>query len=178
MGKSSMNKRKQLENHKLTCDDIGPSMSAGKLLTQEEAEREALAISIYERYSIRGGEICRDDIQNMQKKITKVNHSKAELMGLLRNVMCQVGVTTIIAEFLILDMPIDRDTLILVGRGVLHTCGGILNTIKRITSTFDETMGTYADKAESSRPKRSRQYKTVKEVLLPQVHHEFLQWEG
>nr|GEZ79129.1 hypothetical protein [Tanacetum cinerariifolium] len=48
-----------------------------------------------------------------------------------------VGVTTIIAEFLILDMPIDRDTLILVGRGVPRTYGGILNTIKRITSTFD-----------------------------------------
>ncbi|GKC84515.1 hypothetical protein Tco_1140232, partial [Tanacetum coccineum] len=30
----------------------------------------------------------------------------------------------------------------------------------------------------SSRPKRSRQYETVKEVLLPQVYHEFLEWEG
>nr|GFB91404.1 hypothetical protein [Tanacetum cinerariifolium] len=97
MGKSSMNKRKQLENHKLTCDDIGPSMSAGKLLTQEEAEREALTISICKRYSIRGGETCRDDIHKLQKKITMVNHSKAELMGLLRNVMWQVCVTTIIA---------------------------------------------------------------------------------
>ncbi|GKG18759.1 hypothetical protein Tco_0373057, partial [Tanacetum coccineum] len=35
------------------------------------------------------------------------------------------------------DMPIDRDTLILVGRGFLYTCGSILNTIERITSTFD-----------------------------------------
>ncbi|GJX65098.1 hypothetical protein Tco_0299441, partial [Tanacetum coccineum] len=50
----------------------------------------------------------------------------------------EVGVTTIIAKFLILDMPIDRDTPILVGRGFLHTCGSILNTIERIRSTFDE----------------------------------------
>ncbi|GJW67740.1 hypothetical protein Tco_0122164 [Tanacetum coccineum] len=66
-----------------------------------------------------------------------LNHSKAEPIGFLRDVMCQVGVTTIIAKFLILDMPIDRDTPILVGRGFLHTCGGILNTIDSITSTFD-----------------------------------------
>ncbi|GKC54835.1 hypothetical protein Tco_1077580, partial [Tanacetum coccineum] len=30
----------------------------------------------------------------------------------------------------------------------------------------------------SSRTKRSRQYETVEEVLLPKVHHEFLEWEG
>nr|GEY47873.1 retrotransposon Orf1 [Tanacetum cinerariifolium] len=34
------------------------------------------------------------------------------------------------------------------------------------------------DETESSRPKRSRKYKTMEEVLLPQVHHEFLEWEG
>ncbi|GKB32872.1 hypothetical protein Tco_0872273 [Tanacetum coccineum] len=41
-----------------------------------------------------------------------------------------------------------------------------------------ETMGTHDDEAESSRSKRPRQYETVEEVLLPQVHHEFLLWEG
>nr|GEV08665.1 hypothetical protein [Tanacetum cinerariifolium] len=32
---------------------------------------------------------------------------------------------------------LERDTPILVGRGFLYTCGSILNTIERITSTFD-----------------------------------------
>ncbi|GJT95806.1 retrotransposon ORF1 [Tanacetum coccineum] len=40
------------------------------------------------------------------------------------------------------------------------------------------TIGGNNDEAGSSRTKRSRQYKTVEEVLLPQVHHEFLLWEG
>ncbi|GKG17350.1 hypothetical protein Tco_0362307, partial [Tanacetum coccineum] len=40
------------------------------------------------------------------------------------------------------------------------------------------TMGTHDDEAGSSRSKRSRQNETVEEVLLPQVHHEFLLWEG
>nr|GEZ86882.1 hypothetical protein [Tanacetum cinerariifolium] len=34
------------------------------------------------------------------------------------------------------------------------------------------------DEAGSSRTKHSRQYETVDEVLLPQVHHEFFEWEG
>ncbi|GKC11505.1 hypothetical protein Tco_1008287 [Tanacetum coccineum] len=52
MGKNSRNKRKQLEKYQLIYSDIGPSMSTRTPLTQEEDEREALAISIYERYSI------------------------------------------------------------------------------------------------------------------------------
>nr|GEU63419.1 hypothetical protein [Tanacetum cinerariifolium] len=39
-------------------------------------------------------------------------------MGVLKDVPCQVGVTTIIAKFLILDMPIDRDAPILTFRAV------------------------------------------------------------
>ncbi|GJX78259.1 hypothetical protein Tco_0325070 [Tanacetum coccineum] len=40
------------------------------------------------------------------------------------------------------------------------------------------SMGGKDDEAGSSRSKHSRQYETVEEVLLPQVHHEFLLWEG
>ncbi|GJZ01690.1 hypothetical protein Tco_0519651 [Tanacetum coccineum] len=40
------------------------------------------------------------------------------------------------------------------------------------------TMGTHDDEAGSSKSKNSRQYETMEEVLLPQVHHEFLLWEG
>ncbi|GJY63162.1 hypothetical protein Tco_0464622 [Tanacetum coccineum] len=39
------------------------------------------------------------------------------------------------------------------------------------------SMGTHNDEAGSSRSKRSRQHETVEEVLLPQIHHEFLLWK-
>ncbi|GKC03213.1 hypothetical protein Tco_0994823 [Tanacetum coccineum] len=181
IGKNSRNTRKQLEKYQLIYSDIGPSMSTGTTLTQELAEREALAISIYERYSILEeerpvietmdysdkykkilDEICvdkrkldgmnkedeeaiikikgesliekddpgafvipirlegkinlnalvdtssdinvipyriykelgREEVQNVKKGISMLNHSKAEPMGLLSNVLCQVGVTT------------------------------------------------------------------------------------
>ncbi|GKD92874.1 hypothetical protein Tco_1372711 [Tanacetum coccineum] len=40
------------------------------------------------------------------------------------------------------------------------------------------TIGTHDAKAGSSRTKRSRQHEIVERVLLPRVHHEFLEWEG
>nr|GEU62718.1 hypothetical protein [Tanacetum cinerariifolium] len=64
-----------------------------------------------------------------------VNHTQAEPMGILTNVLCQVGVTTIISKFVILD--IDQDASIVVGRGFLYTIGGIVNTPERLFSTFD-----------------------------------------
>ncbi|GKD52645.1 hypothetical protein Tco_1281621 [Tanacetum coccineum] len=160
-------------------------------------------------------------------------------MGILTNVLCQVGVTTLIAKFLIPNIPIDRDSPIVVGRGFLRTIGGIVNTSKRLFLTFDgfchqtfraarsdvmrnaksdsddkedyqikrnkfgalvygpnlapylncndpaerslaikTAIGTHDDEAGSSRSKRPRQNETVEEVLLLQVHHEFLLWEG
>ncbi|GJY30138.1 hypothetical protein Tco_0413633 [Tanacetum coccineum] len=226
------------------------------------------------------------------EKLGREEIKKVEPMGILTNVLCQVGVTTIIAKFLILDIPNDRDAPIVVGRGFLYIIGGIVNTPERLFLTFDgichqtfraarfdvlrtaesdsddeeeyeikrnkfgapiygpkpatylncndpaersialqeiinsfrkisvwkkvvsflgslpaplqhvdwkpdykgsytneeeakgewrteiKTMGGNDDKAGSSRSKRSRQYETLEEVLLPQVHHEFLLWEG
>ncbi|GKA93327.1 DNA-directed DNA polymerase [Tanacetum coccineum] len=79
----------------------------------------------------------REDMKKVDRGITMINHTQAEAMGKLSNVLCQVGVTTIIAKFLILDIPIDRDAPIVVGRGFLHTMGSILNASERIFSTFD-----------------------------------------
>ncbi|GJR99345.1 hypothetical protein Tco_0315854 [Tanacetum coccineum] len=40
------------------------------------------------------------------------------------------------------------------------------------------TSGAYDHEAGSSRAKRSRNVETVEEALLPDVHHEFLEWSG
>ncbi|GKC54726.1 hypothetical protein Tco_1077471 [Tanacetum coccineum] len=77
-------------------------------------------------------------MKKVGRGITMINHTQAEAMGILTNVLCQVGVTTLIAKFLILDIPIDRDSLILVGRGFLRTIGGIVNTPEILFSTFDK----------------------------------------
>ncbi|GKB59394.1 ribonuclease H-like domain-containing protein, partial [Tanacetum coccineum] len=82
-------------------------------------------------------ELGRDRVKKVNRGITMINRSVAKPMGLLKDVLYQVGVTTIIAKLLILDTPIDRDAPIVVGRGFLFTCGNVLNTISRVMSTYD-----------------------------------------
>ncbi|GKA84763.1 reverse transcriptase domain-containing protein [Tanacetum coccineum] len=82
-------------------------------------------------------QLGREEMKKVNKEITMINHTQAEAMGILTNVLCQVGVTTLIAKFLILDIPINRDALIVVGRGFLRTISGIVNTLERLFSTFD-----------------------------------------
>nr|GFC29477.1 hypothetical protein [Tanacetum cinerariifolium] len=79
-----------------------------------------------------------EETKNIDRGITMINHTQVEAMGKLSNVLCQLGVTTIIAKFLILDIPIDCDAPIMVGRGFLYTMGSILNTSDRLFLTFDE----------------------------------------
>ncbi|GKA04718.1 hypothetical protein Tco_0683838 [Tanacetum coccineum] len=191
-----------MENLDMFYQDIGPSSSAGRHLTQEEAAKEELAMRISQRYAlleeerpvietmtyndkykkilneiwkdkveldgktmkedeeavkrIKGealkekndpgafifpirleGKLGRDDLKNEDRGMTMINHTQAEAMGKLSNVLCQVGVTTLIVEFLILDIPINRDSPIVVGRGFLRAIGGMINTSDRIFSTFD-----------------------------------------
>ncbi|GJW45016.1 hypothetical protein Tco_0073815 [Tanacetum coccineum] len=63
--------------------------------------------------------IGREDMKKVDRGITMIDHTQAEAMGKLSNVLCQVGVTTIIAKFIILDIPIDHDAPIVVVRGFL-----------------------------------------------------------
>nr|GFA07588.1 hypothetical protein [Tanacetum cinerariifolium] len=79
----------------------------------------------------------REDIKKVDRGITMIIHTQAEAMGVLTNILCQVGLTTIIAKFLILDIPINRDPPIVAGRGFLYTISSILNTPKKLFSTFD-----------------------------------------
>ncbi|GJY03931.1 pescadillo [Tanacetum coccineum] len=279
MGKSNRNKKRAMENLNLFYQDIGPSSSTGRHLTQEEAAKEELAIRISQRYALLEEErpvietmayndkykkildeiwkdkveldgktvkedkeavkrikgealkekddpgafifpirlegkvnknaladtgsdintmpyrifetLGREDMKKVDRGITMINHTQAEAMGKLSNVLCQVGVTTIIAKFLILDIPIDRDAPIVVGQGFLHMMGSILNASERIFSTFDGvchqtfraarfdvlitvesdsddeedyTSGTHNGEAGSSRSKRPRQHEPVEEL--------------
>nr|GEV29266.1 hypothetical protein [Tanacetum cinerariifolium] len=63
----------------------------------------------------------REEMKKVDRGIIMINHTQTEAMGILFNVLCQVGVTTIIANFIILDIPIDRDAQIVVGRGFLDS---------------------------------------------------------
>ncbi|GKD59432.1 mutator type transposase [Tanacetum coccineum] len=82
-------------------------------------------------------ELGREHVKPVCHNMSMLNHYEAEPIGMLKDILCQVCVTTVIAKFLILNMPVDRTVPIIVGRSFLHTCGGIINTLKGTTSTFD-----------------------------------------
>ncbi|GKD03135.1 reverse transcriptase domain-containing protein [Tanacetum coccineum] len=82
-------------------------------------------------------ELGREHVKPVSYNVSRLNHSEAKLMGMLKDILRQVGVITVIARFLILDMPVDRTVPIIIGRSFLHTCGGIINTLKGTTSTSD-----------------------------------------
>nr|GEW71326.1 hypothetical protein [Tanacetum cinerariifolium] len=161
MRKSNRNKKRAMENLNFFYRDIRTSSLAGGHLTQEEAAKEALAIRISQTFTLL--EKVRPVIEiiayhdKYKKVLNEIWKEKVELDEKIvkeeEEAIKKVRVTTIISKFLILDIPIDRDVPIV-------------------------TMGTHDDEVGSSISKHPRQYETMEEVLLPQIHHEFLLWEG
>ncbi|GJU56374.1 retrotransposon ORF1, partial [Tanacetum coccineum] len=82
-------------------------------------------------------QLGRDDIMKEDRNITMINYTEAEVTGRLVNVLCQVGFTTLSAKFLILEIPVDRDAPIMVGRRFLDMIGGNIDIPNRIFTTFD-----------------------------------------
>nr|GEW51344.1 hypothetical protein [Tanacetum cinerariifolium] len=64
-------------------------------------------------------------------------HALYEDHGMFARCPLPSRVTTILADFMLLDVPVDRDVAIIVGRSFLYTCGDIMNTIRGTMSTFD-----------------------------------------
>nr|GEV32058.1 hypothetical protein [Tanacetum cinerariifolium] len=238
MGKGSWNKKKIMEKIMYFNNGAGPSSSIGTPLTQEEAEKWALAYNISMRIYEQVG---RDDIMKEDRNITMINYTEVAVTSRLVNVLCQVGFTTLSAKFLIMEILVDRDAPIMVVHGFLHTIGGNIDNPNKLLTTFDglsrqtfraarsekiriaesdsddeedyvikrndmgtpvhnyrpigyqnntnhaenmtlltleSTSGAYNHEVGSSRTKRSRHVETIEEALLPNVHHEFLEWSG
>ncbi|GJZ33070.1 hypothetical protein Tco_0578506 [Tanacetum coccineum] len=132
MGKSSHNKKRAMENLNFFYQDIGTSSSASGHLTQEEASKEALAIRMSQKLE---GQVNKNVLADTGSDINTIPYWIYEQLG--REDMKKVWVTTLIAKFLILYIPIDRDSPIVVGRGFLCMIGGIVNTPERLFLTFD-----------------------------------------
>ncbi|GJW87016.1 putative reverse transcriptase domain-containing protein [Tanacetum coccineum] len=79
----------------------------------------------------------REKVKLRNDKVCMLDHSNAETMGHLLNVLCQVEVTFVLANFMLLDVPVDRDVPIIVGRSFMYTCGAIMNTVQGKMTTFD-----------------------------------------
>ncbi|GJZ82007.1 agenet domain-containing protein [Tanacetum coccineum] len=82
-------------------------------------------------------ELGREHVKPVSHNVSMLNHSEAEPIGMLKDVLCQLGVIMVLARFLILEMSVDRTIPIIIGRSFLHTRVGIINTLKGTTLTFN-----------------------------------------
>nr|GEW15877.1 hypothetical protein [Tanacetum cinerariifolium] len=116
--KSNRNKKGAMENLKMFYQDIGTSSLTGRHLTQEEADKVEL-----------DGIIMKEEEEAIKKVKGEVLKEKDDPRAFIFPIRLegQVGVTTLIAKFLILDIPVDRDAPIVVGHGFLYN---VLRTAK------------------------------------------------
>nr|GEX87221.1 hypothetical protein [Tanacetum cinerariifolium] len=94
--------------------------------------RSNITVRPYRIYELLG----RDKVKPISNKITMIDHSKATY-GKIARCTCQLGVTIILTNFMLLDLPVDRDMPIIVGRSFIYACGAIMNTIKGNMTTFN-----------------------------------------
>ncbi|GKA11440.1 hypothetical protein Tco_0690986 [Tanacetum coccineum] len=153
IGKSSSNKKWTMENLNFFYQDIGTSSSVGGHLTQEEVAKEAIAIGISQNFALLEEE--RPIIETM------AYHDK------YKKILDEVW-----------KDKLGREDIKKVYRGITMINHTQAEATGILTNVLCQTIGTHDDKAGSSRSKRSRQHETVEELLLLQVHHEFLLWEG
>ncbi|GJZ86736.1 hypothetical protein Tco_0658346 [Tanacetum coccineum] len=122
----------------------------------------------------------REEMKNVDRGITMINHTQAKAIsdvlrtaendsddeeeyGIKRNKFGAPIYGLKPAPYLNCNDPAERSLAL----------QAVINPFWKIS-----IMGGNDDEAGSSRSKPSRQYETVEEVLLLQVHHEFLLWEG
>nr|GEV05112.1 hypothetical protein [Tanacetum cinerariifolium] len=101
----------------------------GKIKPEEERAMVKVK-GIYEQ-------LGRDDIMKEDRNITMINYTEAEVTSRLVDVLCQVRFTTLSAKFLIMEIPIDQDAPIVVGRGFLDRIKGNIDIPNMILTTFD-----------------------------------------
>ncbi|GJS82071.1 hypothetical protein Tco_0748612 [Tanacetum coccineum] len=134
-------KKKPAKTYKMRYDGEGPSLTVNCLKTQEELTREELEEDLYESIMLLNEK--RPIIETLKygdkhkMLLDSVLLDKLKLDGRLLNVLCQVGVTTVLANFMLLDVLVDRDVPIILGRSFMYICGAIMNTLKGNMTTFD-----------------------------------------
>nr|GEV69051.1 hypothetical protein [Tanacetum cinerariifolium] len=104
----------------------------------------------------------REEVTDVKRGITMLNHSKAKPMGLLKDVLCQVVLN-----------PFRK---VCVWKKVVSFLGSLPVPLQHVDWELDYTgcfnkkkEGTHDDEVGSSRSKRIRQYETVEEVMLPRL---------
>ncbi|GJY00418.1 retrovirus-related pol polyprotein from transposon TNT 1-94 [Tanacetum coccineum] len=67
------------------------------------------------------------DPRPYQTNLTMADNTQAKVMGEVKNVRIQIGYQAYVVDLLILDIPVDPELPLLLGRPFLRTCGAIID---------------------------------------------------
>ncbi|GJV06344.1 hypothetical protein Tco_1344000 [Tanacetum coccineum] len=98
------------DKHKMLLDSV--LLNKLKLDGEFELEEEIVGEQVIRKYKAIKEKEDLDFLEKVKPRIDKVrmlDHSNAETMRRLLNVLCQVGVTIVLANFMLLGVPVDRD---------------------------------------------------------------------
>ncbi|GJS09329.1 chlorophyll A/B binding protein of LHCII type 1-like protein [Tanacetum coccineum] len=67
------------------------------------------------------------DPKPYNSNLTMADNTQAKAMGEVKNVRIQIGYQAYLVDFLILDIPVDKELPLLLGRPFLRACGAVID---------------------------------------------------
>ncbi|GKE56831.1 putative ribonuclease H-like domain-containing protein [Tanacetum coccineum] len=67
------------------------------------------------------------DPRPYHSNLTMADNTQAKSMGEVKNVRSQIGYQPYLVDFLVLDIPVDKELPFLLGRPFLRTCGAVID---------------------------------------------------
>ncbi|GJW55846.1 retrovirus-related pol polyprotein from transposon TNT 1-94, partial [Tanacetum coccineum] len=90
------------------------------------------------------------DPRPYQTNLTMENNTQAKAIGEVKNVRIQIGYQAYVVDLLVLDIPVDPELPLLLGRPFLRTCGAIIDMGRGTLCIDDEVIRhTYFTKPRS-----------------------------
>nr|GEX80528.1 retrovirus-related Pol polyprotein from transposon TNT 1-94 [Tanacetum cinerariifolium] len=169
--------------HGIVDFDIRPSSSAGGHLTQAKVEKEALA---KDKVELDGKTMKEEEdaVKRIKGEALKEKDDPSAFIFPIRlewkvneNALADTGSN-------INNMPywiyktLGREEMKKIDKGITMINHTQAEAMKKLSNVLCQTTGTHDGEAGLSRAKCPRQHETVEGVLLSQVFHEFLLWEG
>ncbi|GKC78234.1 putative ribonuclease H-like domain-containing protein [Tanacetum coccineum] len=122
--------RERLENKNFCEKD--KDMLIEKGLPKKMCNLASVSVLPYSLYKNLGV----SDPRPYHANLTMAENTQGKSVGEVRNVRIQIGYQAYLANFLVLDIPIDKELPILLGRPFLRTCGAVID-MERGTMTID-----------------------------------------
>ncbi|GJT85898.1 hypothetical protein Tco_1067615 [Tanacetum coccineum] len=130
MGKERLNKKDFSEEDKIN------GVVEMVALVDTEASVSVLPYSLYKDLGL-------GDPRPYQPNLTMADNNQAKAMGEVKNVRIQTGYQAYVVDLLVLDISVDPELPLILGRPFLRTCGAIID-LGRGTLCIDDEVICYA----------------------------------